>query len=313
MAYYDEPLQLLQKQVAQKNRTESKLKELQVQRQELRSKVDKFEKSMLDEKGDVDRLESHSLAAFFYDIIGKMDEKLDKERREAYAAKVKYDVAARELAVVDKEIQYGQAEINQLLGCEQRYEMALQAKLEIIKSVGCKDALEIFKTEEHIAYIKNQKKEILEALDVGQVVRDITNSIFISLDVAEGWGAWDLLGGGLISGWAKNSQLDEAQQQIEQLQIELRRFKTELTDVTISADIQVNIDGFLRFADYFFDGMFADWAILDKINQSQTEMMNIKRQIEEVIEHLNTMRIRMDKEFEDEKEKLKDLIVGAVM
>ena len=31
----------------------------------------------------MDRLEGHSLAAFFYQVIGKMDEKLDKERQEA--------------------------------------------------------------------------------------------------------------------------------------------------------------------------------------------------------------------------------------
>ena len=313
MAYYDEPLQLLQKQVMQKKRTESKLKELVVQRQELKSKVDNFEKSMLDEKDDVNRLEGHSLAAFFYELIGKMDEKLDKERKEAYVAKLKYDVAARELAVVDKEIEFRQAELNQLLGCEQRYEVALQAKLEIIKSAGCKDDLDIFKTEEHITYINNQKKEILEALDVGQIVSDSTNSILSSLDSAEGWGTWDLIGGGLLSNLEKHSHLDEAQRQIERLQKELRHFKTELADVTINADIQVNIDGFLRFADYIFDGIFADWAVLDKINQSQTQMMNIKVQIEEVIEHLNAMLSGMDKELENEKEKLNDLIVGAVM
>ena len=40
------------------------------------------------EQADVDRLEGHSLATFFYQVIGKMDEKLDKERQEAYAARV---------------------------------------------------------------------------------------------------------------------------------------------------------------------------------------------------------------------------------
>lgn len=55
---------------------------------------------------------------------------------------------------------------------------------------------------------------------------------------------------------------------MEYLQSQLRAFRTELADVTISADFQVNIDGFLRFADYVFDGIFADWAVLDRINQA---------------------------------------------
>ena len=64
---------------------------------------------------------------------------------------------------------------------------------------------------------------------------------------------------------AKHSRLDDAQESVEYLQSQLRAFRTELADVTISADFQVNIDGFLRFADYVFDGIFADWAVLDRL------------------------------------------------
>ena len=42
---------------------------------------------------------------------------------------------------------------------------------------------------------------------------------------------------------------------IEDLQEKLRRFRTELADVDMEnrANLQVNIQGFLRFADYDFD------------------------------------------------------------
>ena len=43
---------------------------------------------------------------------------------------------------------------------------------------------------------------------------------------------------------AKYEELDDAQEQIEQLQVELRRFKTELADVEITADLQVAVDSF---------------------------------------------------------------------
>ena len=38
-------------------------------------------------------------------MIGKMDEKLDKERQEAYAARVKYDVALHDLSSVDADLE----------------------------------------------------------------------------------------------------------------------------------------------------------------------------------------------------------------
>ena len=58
----------------------------------------------------------------------------------------------------------------------------------------------------------------------------------------------------------------------ELLQGTLRAFKTELTDVEVIADMQVNIDGFLRFADYFFDGLFADWSAMKRISQAQGQV-----------------------------------------
>ena len=80
----DSTLKELWQQVAEKKNCEAKQKELTSQRDTLADSLKKLEKSKLAEQADVDRLEGHSLAAFFYQVIGKMDEKLDKERQEAY-------------------------------------------------------------------------------------------------------------------------------------------------------------------------------------------------------------------------------------
>lgn len=313
MAYYDEKVQLLRQQVEQKKHKESKLKELYTQRETLSAKADALRKEKLDEQADVDRLEGHSLTAFFYGVIGKMDEKLDKEREEAYAASVKYDVAAREFSSVEEDIKRYEAEIDQLGECEQQYAQAFKDKLEAIKCLGTKEAEEILRIEEHISYLEGQIKEIEEALGAGRAALETIDSVLSSLDSAEGWGTWDLLGGGLLSDMAKHSHLDEAQQRVEYLQVQLRRFKTELTDVTIHADMQVSIDGFLCFADYFFDGLFADWAVLNKINQSQTQVQNTKSQIEIVVDRLTAMLSATNKSLENEKIVLNDLITKTTI
>ena len=76
----DSTLKELWQQVAEKKNCEAKQKELTAQRDTLADRLKKLEKSKLAEQADVDRLEGDSLAAFFYQVIGKMDEKLDKER-----------------------------------------------------------------------------------------------------------------------------------------------------------------------------------------------------------------------------------------
>lgn len=83
--------------------------------------------------------------------------------------------------------------------------------------------------------------------------------------------------------------------------------------MTIHADLQVSIDGFMRFADYFFDGLFADWAVLDKIEESQNEVRNTIRKIEKVLEKLSSMMSKAEKEQANTKAKLNDLIVKAMI
>lgn len=308
MTYYDEQLQQLQAQMARFKQLEAMIKELRSQRDTLAAQVRELESIKLEEQADVDRLEGRSLAAFFYHVIGKMDEQLDKERREAYAARVKYDAAARELEGVEADLRRFEEELTALLGCERRYEAVLKEKAEAIKAAGGANGEEIFQLEARMAFLESQKKELREAISAGNAALNTAKQVLSSLDSAEGWGTWDLLGGGLVADLAKHSHLDEAQGAVEQLQSQLRRFKTELADVTVQANMQVNVDGFLRFADYFFDGLFADWAVLDKISQSKEQVQNTKQQIETVLSRLNSMLRAAEQEQAQIKEKLDALI-----
>ena len=105
--------------------------------------------------------------------------------------------------------------------------------------------------EARIAGLEEQLREIQEAADAGEAALDAAGQVLETLDSAEGCSTWDILGGGLLADLAKYEELDNAQEQVEQLQEKLRQFKTELADVTIEAELQVSVDGFLRFADFF--------------------------------------------------------------
>ena len=286
--------QLFREEIAKKESLNKKLSQLQLQREDLQHHVDKLKKIMYNEQADVESLEHTNLKSIFYGMIGKKQEKLDKEKLEAYTAKLKYDSAAYELKVLEQDIINIKAQLDKISEYEYKYSEFLKEKVEKIKLSGSFEALEIMKLEEQIANKKNYKKEINEAILAGEKALISANNVLSSLDSAEDWGTFDLFGGGVISDMVKHNHLDEAQNKVEQLQSDLRRFKTELTDVTINSDIKVNIDGFLRFADYFFDSFFTDWAVLDKINESQENVKNTKRQIEEVISRLHSMENETD-------------------
>lgn len=287
MTFYDTQLQQLQEKLSRKRQLSAQAKELREQCRTLNSRVNELMGIKLSEQADVDKLEGRSLAAFFYNVVGKMDERLDKERQEAYAARVKYDAAKRELDAAQDDLARCESELNTLRGCEEEYASILQQKAAAVKTAGGATAEEMLKTEERLAFLKAQQKELHEAITAGHNARRSAQSVLESLGSAENWGMWDMFGGGgIITHLAKHEHLDEAQSHIESLQSDLRRFKTELSDVEIRADMQVTIDDFLRFADFFFDGLFADWAVLDHIHQSQQQVESTLAQIEALLSQL---------------------------
>lgn len=289
MSRYDDQLRQLQAQCARKKRLEATAAELRAQQSTYTARAQELEQSFREEQADVDRLEGRSLSAFFYNVIGKMDEKLAQEKQEAYAARVKYDAVARELAGIEEDLCRCEAELDTLRDCERRYAAVLQEKTQAVKAAGGATAAQILRLEERAAYLESQRRELEEAYAAGQDALSTIEQIEDSLSSAEGWGTWDLVGGGLITDLVKYSHLDAAQASVECLQSQLRRFKTELADVTIDADFQVSIDGFLRVADYLFDGIFADWAVLDQIHHSQEQVETTRSQICTLVNHLQDL------------------------
>ena len=159
----------------------------------------------------------------------------------------------------------------------------------------------------------SQERELQEASVAGQAALATADQILESLHSAENWGTWDLVGGGLFADLAKHSRLDNAQALVEHLQSQLRTFRTELTDVTISVDFQVNIDGFLRVADYVFDGIFADWAVLDRINQSQVQVESTRDQIYAVLDRLQYMTVQAERERTELQQEIECLVSSVPM
>ena len=302
----------LQQKVARKPSLEAKLRELQNQRREYDREVISLRVAFRKEQEDVEKLEGRSLANYFFQVVGKLDEKLDQERKEAYAAKVKLDAAERELAGIEADISEIQTQLNEIRVAEAQYKDELERKRATLSASGTTTADQIIEIEQRIAATEAQKREIKEAISAGYSARGTADRILSELNSADGWNTWDMFGGGgIITHMAKHSHLDSAQDLVSELQSKLRRFKTELADIQITANMQVNVDGFLRFADYFFDGLFADWAVGDRINQSMNSVSSTKSQISRTLDKLSSMEKAADSEISRLKLQLEELIVKA--
>jgi len=64
-------------------------------------------------------------------------------------------------------------------------------------------------------------------------------------------------------------------------------------------------------ADYFFDGIVADWAVLERIHQSQEQIGETRNRINSVLTHLHTLMEQTGAEKEDIRHQIETL-VGSV-
>ena len=290
MRHFDQQLYALQQKVVHRDHLKAQLQDLEEQYAGLRTKAAELKEIRQAELEDVERLEGYSLSGFYYKMIGKKEEKLEKERREAYEAAIRYDAAVREMESMEHYIKECEMEIAVLTGCDEQYEASLKAKEETLKRAGGEAATKILKLEQSICYEEQQEKEIQEAIGAGKRALATVEEVLKTLDSAEGWSTWDMLGGGLLTDMAKYEDLDRVQELVERLQKQLHRLKAELADVEIQSEIQVKIDDFLHFADYFFDGLFTDMAVREQIQISQKQAETTKKQIIQVLARMEAMQ-----------------------
>lgn len=286
----------LRLRVESREQIQRELSRLYEQRTQLVAKMEELERVKNSEQRDVDRLQGRSLAAFFYNVCGKMDERMSKERREAYEAAVKYDAAKREYDEVCEDIEWNEKELESLAGCAEEYEAAKLEKLSVLKVSGGAKAKAVMELEERMADLHFRLRESHEAYDVGCSALCEIQQILAELDDAEGLGMWDIFGGGLLTDIAKHESIDNAQAMVEQLQLTLRRFRTEVADVSMDVDIDLRMDDFLSFADFFFDGLFADMAALEHIENSRNQVLAVQSRVKQITEQLE----KMDKDWEKE-------------
>lgn len=301
-------LEKLQQGVNRRNKIESMLISLDEQLDQQEEKAQVYKKELDEEQIDVDRLNKTTITALFYTFLGSKEEQLEKERQESLSARLRYEDIQTQIEDTKYQITKLEAEKAELEYCEKAYEELFNKKYQMLKNQSGIQADKIAEIEHGIVVLKSNMKEIQEAIDAGQLVIEEIDNTRRSLDNAEGWGLWDMFGGGgLITNMVKHSHIDDAKETASKVQRLLNRFRTELSDVKVSSEICININEFHKFADFFFDGLISDWLVQSQIQESIESVDKVRQEVTNVIDKLNQM-MRNCKEkhttLEEELEKI---------
>lgn len=282
MRDYQKELNELREQIAQRRDDIAVYESLCRQEEDCKREVDNRITQWAKEERDVEKLERLTWSSIMASLRGNKDEDLDREKREAYAARLRLQEAERQLAEIRSEIRMRQDRLSMSADCERKYQAVLLEKAEEARKQNPVLAERLAELEQRELGLTTRKKELEEALFAGRQTMDHIRLAMDDLGTAEGWSSWDILGGGLIADAMKYSSMDDAQKKMEQVQSDLRRYQAELADVAHTAAFDLQPGGFLQVADFFWDNIFADFAVRGKIQQSQNQMQELKVKVSRI-------------------------------
>jgi len=275
----------LKEQTEEKKRIENLFTIAKVELQTEKEKLNNLSKQLKKEFADVQRLEEGGLTAMFYEVLGSKEKKLEKERQEYLAARLKFENCKKEIQELEFELEKLQKELLSCGSPELQYKQVLADKKSVLKKSNDEKFL---KFESQLELFFSQKREVKEAIAAGErALQGLTYAIQY-LNKARNWGTLDMLGGGLLVTAAKRSNMNEAQELIHGVQVWLRRFKRELSDIRVQefSNMDIEMDSFTSFADYFFDNLIFDWVVQSKINRSLKGCEKVYNEVSKIVSQL---------------------------
>lgn len=280
----NEKINKLKEELALKNVLEGKMENLEIQLKTEKRILEELKISLKKEYKDVKRLERVSLSNLIAILMQNKGEKLEKEQHEYLMTKIKYDDQSSKVALLKENIVNVQNRLWDLGKCEKEYRELLNKKLEIIKAKGNHNEIDkLSQLEMEIDKDLRAQKEIEEAENVGRELLEVIEAAEDSLSSAKNWGIMDIAGGDLLSSMVKHSKIDDAENHFRRISNLLMTFNKELGDVKVAS---ITFSSTTMAFDLFFDNIFTDFSVQNKINHSLNDARDLRRNVEEILNNL---------------------------
>lgn len=291
-----------------KKKWEIQLEDYEAELENIEKSITQLEAQLKDEKADVKKLTGMSFSNLLHTLLGKKDEKLMKEEQEVIAVQLKLDEAIKSKNEIVNSINRLKSQIEKLSDIEGEYKRTLDLKVDVIKQKDESFAEELYQLSELEGDLEQYLIEVDEAIAAGQVAKNALEGAMEQLDSASNWGLFDMFGGGVVSTAIKHSHIDKATKSIQHAQSKIRLFQKELLDINEDNHLEINISGFLTFADYFFDNLLTDWMVQNRIHESKENVQQVYENISDILAKLKEEKQVKTDEYEQTKKRRKTFI-----
>lgn len=253
---------------------------------------------------DLTRLDSVSFRNWLRQWSGKLDG-LKKQQEDRLAV---LDIHRRQLMM---SIQQFEEELTELVVALDELDIeAIEARLTLVKLQKKmyieqhKPAIyeKLMQYEEAESYYKQMQKELREAIRAGEKALQALVDVAQHLGKTKDYSAVDMLtSGSLVATYLKYDAIDEANLYIVNAQQRIQQFYNELQDVAEleTTSFQIEPDGLIRFADYFFDDIFSALTIHQTIKNSAGKVIQAKQDIIQTLQKLTEKQGEVNDQLQD--------------
>lgn len=246
---------------------------------------DEARAAVVEETEDVTRLESLSMTRILAGLRGTRDADLSREQAEVQAAEYAAAEADERQRSAQREVDGLVLRVNALGDLEaRRTELLAQREHEIATDpASAATHHRLGAMAQRQGALEAEVVQLDEAITAADHARQALVAASRELGNAGSWATYDtFLGGGFFGDLMKHDRLDRAAGLMRRADAALRHLATELADVRVGAVGEVGVTELARTFDVWFDNIFSDWAVRDRIKKAAARVAHLLAALDEV-------------------------------
>ena len=284
-------LRELQEQKHRRVHLESLRSELTKQQRELSEKTQALKAAMVNEQADVDALQKPGVKSLFYSLTGKKQQKLEREEKEANAARLSYERALCEQTELEQRLNAAEAELSSLGECTEEYDAVMKELLLVIR-------------DETLAQqndrLRIRMKQVTDAKIQIDEVKVQIEDVNVCLKEAERWASTVQINHGEAEERFMFDALDNARRGMGHLQEQIQQLKMKVSAFNIEAELPYHAN----VVSGMNNRMLSGTAVMQMVKHAYGQNYAVTRQLSEITEQLEYIQRKTEREMDDCCEKL---------
>jgi hypothetical protein len=291
--------------------TRQRCADLQARQDHLGGELQALQAQYQVEQKDVARLEHLSFGRVLATMKGSREEALARETAEADAGRLRVADAQSRLEAVRTEHQAGLNRLDQLASAPDAYTALLAEKERQLTESGDPRRATLLNLADERGRLNAELAEMNQAMQAADAARQALSVVEDRLGSASGWNTYDtFFGGGMLATAMEHSRLDDAAAAAAEADRRMAVLRTDLTklDQVAETSPMITLSSATRFVDLFFNNIFTDLAVRDRIQQGQQNVAQSLQMVSAVEERLKAQSAEVQSRLSQIEAQRRDLL-----